>query len=146
MSAMAQRAARLARRGQRRAESLMADECTIRPVTGETTDPVTGVVTPIYGALVYGPNVLPSEGKCKVQNQRLRYPEEPNAGEHSFLTAVTEIHLPVADDASSVRAQHVIEITASLNAANVGRRLRVKSLDLKTYQTAVRLITEEVLA
>lgn len=123
----------------------MLDRCEIRPVIGETTDPVTGEVTPIYGAPVYGPGVLPNEGRCKIQQQRLRYPETPSGGEHKFTLGVTEIHLPDASDAGAVATDHVIEITAATKAWNVGRRFRVQSPDPKTLQTAIRLIVEEVL-
>ncbi|MFW6092226.1 MAG: DUF6093 family protein [Actinomycetota bacterium] len=129
----------LVARGRRRAEALMADECTIRPVTGQDTDPDSGEVTFTYGDPVYS-------GKCKIQNQRLRYPETPAGGQHEWTTAVTEIHLPVTSDAGDVEAGHVVEIDSSDNSSNEGRRLRVESTDVKTHQTAIRLVCEEVLA
>lgn len=135
---MSAKVERLVLRGRRKAESLMVDACTIRPVTGETTDPETGVVTETYGDPVY-------TGSCKIQNQRLRYPETPSGGEHQFTTAVTEIHLPVTSDAADVTVDHVVEITASFNPSNVGREFRVQTPDKKTFQTAIRLIVEEVL-
>lgn len=127
-------AERLVLRGRRRAEALMRDTCTIRPVTGHTTNP-DGTVTPTYGAAVYS-------GKCKIQQQRLRYPETPSGGEHQFTVGVTEIHLPVTADAA---VNHVVEIDTSFNASNVGRKFRVQTPDTKTFQTAIRLIVEEVL-
>lgn len=129
---------RLVVRGRRKAESLMVDTCTIRPVTGETTDPNTGEVTTTYGDPVY-------TGKCKLQQQRLRYPETPSGGEHQWTLGVTEIHLPVTADAGNVTVGHVATIDSSFNPSNVGRTFRVQTPDKKTFQTAVRLITEEVL-
>lgn len=131
-------AERLTLRGRRQAESLMVDEITFRPVTGETTDQVTGEITPTYGPPVYA-------GKCKIQQQRLRYPETPSGGEHKWTLGVTEIHLPVTADAGDVTTDHVGEIDASFNPSNVGRRFRVQTPDKKTFQTAIRLIVEEVL-
>lgn len=143
---VAARARRLAKRGGKRwAEPLMLDRCRIRPVIGQITDPNTGEVTPEYGAAVYGPGVLPSEGRCKIQQQRLRYPETPSGGEHQSTVGVTEIHLPDASDAGAVATDHVVEITDATKAWNVGRLFRVQSPDPKTLQTAIRLICEEVL-
>lgn len=116
----------------------MADTITFRPVTDQTTDPTTGEVTPTYGDPVYS-------GKCKIQQQRLRYPETPAAGEHQWTLGVTEIHLPVTADAANVALDHVGEIDSSFNTSNVGRQFRVQTPDTKTYQTAIRLICEEVL-
>lgn len=122
--------------GRRHAEALMLDTCTIRPVTGNTTNPSTGVVTPAYGAAVY-------TGKCKIQNQR-SFPSNPDAGEHQWTVAPTFIHLPVAGT-GTVDTGHILEITASaMDSANVGRKFRVKSGDRKSLQTALRLIVEEV--
>lgn len=132
-------AQRLVGRGRRKAESLMVDEITFRPVTGEATDPGTGVVTTTYGDPTYS-------GKCKIQQQRLRYPETPTGGEHKWTLGVTEIHLPVTDAAGNVTTDQVGTIDASFNPSNVGRRFRVQTSDVKTLQTAIRLICEEVLA
>ncbi|MBB3666401.1 MULTISPECIES: DUF6093 family protein [Prauserella salsuginis group] len=130
------RALRLARRGQRKAESLMADQCTIRPNTGETTDPDTGKLVPTYGPSVY-------EGRCKIQNQRLRYPSEPVAGEHQWTVAPTEVHIPVRGTADVATGQ-VVTITSSHDDDNVDREFRIRVGDRKTYGTAIRLIVEEI--
>lgn len=121
-------------RGRRVAESLMLDACTIKPVTGQTTNLSTGAVTPTYGAAVY-------TGKCKIQNQRAA-PSTPDAGEHVWTITPTFIHLPVA--ANAVDTGQVVEITASVDPLNVGRRFRVKTGDRKTLQTAIRIIVDEV--
>ena len=129
------RAQRLVRRGRRQAERLMLDRCRIRPVIGDTTDPVTGVVTPVYGDPVY-------EGRCKIQSQR-PWPSNPDAGEREWALVPTELHLPVAGTAD-VTTGHYVQITSSVDAGNVGREFRIRTGDRKTLQTAVRYLVEEV--
>ena len=121
-------------RGRRMAESLMFDACTIRKVTGHTTAP-DGVVSPTYGSALYA-------GKCKIQNQRAA-PSTPDAGEHQWTVTPTFIHLPVAGT-DAIDTGQVLEITASVDPQNVGRKFRVKSGDRKSLQTAIRLIVDEV--
>lgn len=133
------RAERLVVRGRKAAERLMVDTCRIRPVTGHTTNPADpGEVVATYGAAVY-------EGKCKIQNQRIRYPSNPEAGEHSFTVGQTELHVPVAGSGAIATGQ-VAEILTALDDANVGRVFRVRIGDRKTYQSAIRLLVEEVVA
>lgn len=129
------RALRLARTGQRQAESLMVDTCRIRAATGETTDPVTGVVTPTYGDPVY-------EGRCKIQNQR-SFPSNPDAGEHQFTLSPNELHLPVAGSGAVATGQEVVILT-SVDPVNVGRIFRIRSGDRKSLQTALRCQVEEI--
>lgn len=128
-------AGRLARRGRRQAEANMSDTCTIRPVTGHTTDPNTGVVSDQYGAAVYS-------GKCKIQNQK-PFPSTPDAGERLWTVSPLYLHLPVVGS-ENVATGHVVEITGSFDPANVGRLFRVRSGDRKTYATAFRPLVEEV--
>lgn len=127
--------ASLVARGRAKAESLMVDTCTIRPVLSVETNP-DGSTTTTYGDPVYA-------GKCKIQQQRLRYPETPSAGEKKWTLGVTEIHLPVTTAAGNVATDHVAEIDTSFNPTNVGRMFRVQMPDTKTFQTAIRLICEE---
>lgn len=131
---------RLVRAGRRQAEALMVDRCRIRPVTGNTTDPGTGAVTPVYGDPVYG--AAAGGARCKIQNQR-SYPSTPDAGEHKWTIGPTEIHLPIAGT-EAVDTGHLVEILSSADPANVGRRFRVRAGDRKSLQTAIRLIVEEV--
>ncbi len=128
-------AARLVRRGQRQAEALMIDACTIRPITGHTTDPNTAVVTPTLGAPVYS-------GRCKIQTQK-PFPSTPDAGEHLWTVGPLYLHLPIIGS-EQVKTGHEVLITASLDPANVGRIFRIKSGDRKTYATAFRPLVEEV--
>ncbi|SFO59754.1 DUF6093 family protein [Amycolatopsis rubida] len=127
---------RLVRAGRRQAEALMLDTCRIRAVTGDTTDPDTGQVTPAYGDPVY-------TGKCKIQNQKAAYPGNPDAGEHQWTVTPVELHLPVTGT-GSVGSGLVAEITASVDPANVGRTFRIRSGDRKTLQTALRCQVEEI--
>lgn len=130
-------AARLVRRGRRQAEAIMSDTCTIRPITGHTTDPDTAVVTPILGAAVY-------TGKCKLQSQR-PFPSTPDAGEHLYTVGPLYLHLPIVGSEQVATGQEVV-ITASVDPANIGRIFRVKSGDRKSYGTAFRPLVEEVSA
>lgn len=123
-------------RAQRMAESLMLDTCRIRAVTGNTTNTTTGVAAPIYGAAVY-------EGKCKVQQMRGALPSTPDAGEHRWTVAPLELHLPVVGTAA-VKTDHLVEVLASVDAANVGRKFRIRTGDRKSFQSAVRFAVEEV--
>lgn len=130
------RALRLVHSGRRQAEALMLDTCTIRPITGQTTDPDTGVVTPTLGAAVY-------TGKCKIQTQK-PFPSTPDAGEHLWTVGPLYLHLPVVGSEQVATGQEAV-ITASVgDQANVGRVFRIKSGDRKTYATAFRPLVEEV--
>ncbi|MBX6360101.1 MAG: hypothetical protein IRZ03_08480 [Acidobacterium ailaaui] len=125
-------------RGRRAAEALMVDQCTIRAESDEvTTDPVTGVVTPVPGKVVY-------TGRCKLQLTRGAFPSTPEGGEHRWSMAPLEVHIPVSGT-SAVNANCVIEVTASSDPANVGRRFRVRAGDRKTFGTSIRLIVDEVI-
>ncbi len=126
----------LVRQGRRQAEALMLDTCRIRHVTGNTTDPVTGVVTPTYGPVLY-------QGKCKLQSQQ-PFPSNPDAGERQWTTSSLYLHLPVAVLAAAVVPGLFVEILTSVDAVNVGRGFRVRSNDRKTLQTAIRVLVEEV--
>ncbi|WP_409186720.1 DUF6093 family protein [Amycolatopsis sp. VS8301801F10] len=130
------RVQRLVAAGRRAAEALMLDTCRIRPVTGDTTDPDTGQVTPTYGDPVY-------IGKCKIQAQKAALPSNPDAGEHRWAVVPVELHLPVAGTAAVVTGL-VAEITASGDPANVGRLFRIRSGDRKSLQTAIRCQVEEI--
>lgn len=118
---------------QAQAESLMRDTCIIREVTGNTTGP-DGVVTPTYST-VY-------EGKCRIQSRR-PYPSEPDAGEHQWTEVPVEIHLPVSGS-DGVGTGQLVEIQTSVDPLNVGRKFRVRSGDRKAFQSALRLLVEEI--
>jgi hypothetical protein len=124
-------------RAQRFAESLMVDTCTIRPVTGNVTNP-DGTVTPSYGAPVYS-------GKCKIQRfGRNSKPSHSSTGEHSWTTAPQELNLPITS--SGIRPNMHVVIDSSIDPRNVGRVYRVRVDDRKTAQSALRVQVEEVVA
>lgn len=113
----------------------MVDACEIKPIIGETTN-ANGTVDPTYGQVVYA-------GKCRIQNQRLRYPSNPDAGEHTWTLGPAEVHIPTSGT-TGVAPGQLLTITASFNSDNVGRQFRVRIGDRKTFQSAIRLIVEEV--
>ena len=112
----------------------MLDTCTVRTVTGKTTNPTTGAVTYTYSAPLY-------TGRCKVQTYE---PQEsnPEAGGATFTVQRYSVHVPVAAFIPAVG--QVIEITsAELDANLVGATFRVVALLHKTAATAYRLGVEE---
>src|SRR5690554_2298463 len=136
--------ARLVRRGRRAAERLMVDACEIRePSAYGPVDPETGQREVIPGELLYGPDVEPLHGRCKIQNQRLRYPSEPDSAQHVWTVGPSEIHIPVSAP-DKIRDDCVVTIVDSFDPRNVGRRMRVRIGDRKSLQTAIRLLVEEV--
>lgn len=124
-------------RGRLAAQALMVDACTIQHRTGQTTDPLSGVVTPTY-ALKYS-------GKAKVQtagagSMGRRY----NVGEVAEVMVRLELHLPIVGSESVARGD-LITITVCLHdAALVGRVMRVHDLSHKSFATARRFLLEEV--
>jgi hypothetical protein len=123
-------------KGQGRAEAGMADSCTIRRVTGETTDPFSGVITPTYST-VY-------TGKCRVQQpQAVDRPHD--VGEDFVLIARLEVQLPMSTSVG-IDVGDRITITAAVNDADlVGRVFIVHDLPHKSEPTARRLqVTERL--
>jgi Family of unknown function (DUF6093) len=120
--------------GRRQAEALMVDSCTIKRVTGTSTDDTTGVVTPTYTTIY--------TGKCKLQ--------APGAGgrrtvaEASVVDAPLQLHLPIVGS-EDVRVDDVATINASLlDAGNLGRTFHVSGLAQGSLKTARRLPVTEV--
>lgn len=121
-------------KGRKAAEALMVDTCRVERVTGRTTDPDTGEVVTTVEVVYDGP------GKLQTQNP---YPSEPNAGERVWTLAQTEVHLPM-DTSGDVGTDDVVTVSSALDTASVGRTFRVRSAIRKTFQTANRLLVEEV--
>jgi hypothetical protein len=122
----------LVARAQRAAQALMLDTCVIT----RAGEPVT------VGGTVTVPTVTVYEGKCKLQTHRPTA-SNPDAVDHSWSLLPLELHLPVAGT-GDVRANDLVEITDSADPANVGRRLRIRGGDRKTFQSAFRPMVEEV--
>ena len=113
----------------------MADECTVRRVTGDTTHPDTGVVTPTYAVILTGQ-------KCKVQT-RGNWGESRDVGEAALVVLSIEVHFPIT--VTGVQVRDEITIDASVHDPDlVGRVLRVKDLHHKSYTTARRFMCQEV--
>lgn len=122
--------------GQRAAERLMIDSCTISAHGAVVTDPGTGVVTQSETVMY--------SGKCKVQSVSTVIQEAAVAGEHKFSTQNSVLHLPVT--ASYPPLDATVTITAStLSPSLVGRKYRVVGSQPKTFETAQRVQIEEVI-
>jgi hypothetical protein len=130
------RAERLVKRGRRRAEALMVDECEIRkPSTWGPIDPETGVREEIPGALVYA-------GKCKVQTYE-PFESGPDAGQHRWTIQRYFLHIPTG--VTGVDVGHVATITAApMSDDLLGRKYRISGLHNKTFTTARRLLVDEI--
>lgn len=129
-------------RARARAELLMTDECVIRRSTGTiSVDPDTGVATPEY-TLVY-------EGKCKVQTAGgiasqvvSASGDATNVGGNVPVWSLY-LHLPMS--AVDCRPGDLAQITASVDPALAGRRLRLVNLQSeKTHATARRWNVSEM--
>jgi len=127
------RAERVVLRGRRRAEALMIDACTIRRVTGTTTDPDGNVMTTF--ADIYA-------GKCRIQTND-PYEQRPEAGEHSFTVLRDILQVPMS--VTGVNPDDVVQVTASqLDPDLVGRTWSVAGPSRKTHQTMRRYFITEV--
>lgn len=127
------------RRGQRAAERLMVDQCLIRRRTGETTGPG-GVITPEYEVL-YGPDLEPYRGKCRLQ-QPTGTAQEQESGEANVLLIRFELQLPVS--AVGLQADDEVLMTASVHDSDLpGREFLIRSVAHKTHAVMRRLQLEE---
>lgn len=122
------------------AESMMVDTCTVETITGVTTDQLTGADTPTY-ATVYGPEIAPYFGKCRVQDLD---PQEanPEAGGATYTIQRYQVAVPVGSFAPAVH-QVVTMVTAALDPNLVGVKFSVVALLHKTAATAYRLSVKE---
>lgn len=119
-------------RAQAAALAGMADACTIRRVTGKTTDPDSGVVTLTY-ATVY-------TGQCRMQ-QSIAQAAQHDAGEDYTLLVRFELQLPVS--VTGLRVSDEVTITASQDLDLVDRVFLVRDLFHKTDASARRVgVTE----
>lgn len=116
-------------RGRAAAEGGMVDACVIRRVTGDTSDPDTGVETPTY-ATVY-------TGKCRVQ-QHQATADQQDIGEDHLLLLRIEVQLPMS--ATGLEVGDEVTMTASVHDADlVDRVFVVHDLAHKTEATARRV-------
>ena len=116
----------------------MVDTCLVERMTGDTTDPDTGVVTPAWSTVYTGP--------CRVQ-ERGGYPRDvTTAPDQPQLALPRELQLPV-DTSTAVQAGDRCTITASVNDAGlVGTKMWLRGRPAKTEATARRFTLEEIAA
>jgi hypothetical protein len=119
-------------RGQAAALASMTDTCTIRRVTGESTDAASGVITPTYSTLY--------TGACRVQ-QRTVTTTPQDAGEARAQMLQLEVQLPLS--VTGLRTEDQITVTASGDADLVNRVFLIRGLAHKTEATARRVMCEE---
>lgn len=119
-------------RGRQRAAESFIDACVIEHRTGETTDDLTGVVTPTFAAPTY-------TGACRIQIGQSGGGGRAESGEASVVIFGVSIQLPVVGTGNVERGDRVT-ITASVNDADlVGRVFYVENLFSKSESTARRL-------
>lgn len=113
----------------------MVDACVITRVTGETTDPDTGEVTPTV-VTVYS-------GKCRMQ-QQVAEARPADVGQAYVLQQPFELQLPMVGS-EGIQAGDKVQLTVSLDADLTGaRRWWVRGLAHKTHATSRRVGLEEV--
>lgn len=119
-------------RGRAAAVRGMTDTCTIRRRTGETTDPVTAVVTPTWADVYAGPCRLQDSGGTRGGSR------EETPGEDHQLLVELELQIPIG--AAVLDAEDEVTLTASAHdPARVGDVLLVRDLAGKTDATALRV-------
>lgn len=108
----------------------MVDACTVRRITGTSTDQTTGVRTPTYLTLYTGP--------CRIQ-QSLAQAAQHDTGEDYVLLLRLEVQLPTVGT-EGVKVNDEITVTAAVNDADlVGRVFLVRDLFHKSEATARRV-------
>ncbi len=118
-------------RGRRAAEAGMTDTCTIRRVTGQTTDEVTGAVTPTY----LSPD--PYTGRCRVQQAQAQA-EQHTAGQDYQLLLHLEVQLPIS--VTGLQVGDEVTVTAAVHDPDlVGRVFLIRDLMHKSAATARRV-------
>ena len=121
-------------RGRAAAEKGMTDTCTIRRITGSTTDPNSGVISPSYATLFIG--------SCRVQQAQAQA-QQTDAGEAYLLLLRLEVQLPMS--LAGLRVSDEITIDTSAHDPDlVDRVFLVRDLAHGTHKTARRVqVTEK---
>lgn len=124
-------------RGRVAAENLMTDSAVIRRVTGSTTDPSSGVITPTYSTIY--------TGKARVQQPKAQG-AQANVGEASLILLRLEVQLPMS--VVGLQEGDQVTITASANDPDlVNRVFTIRDLGHKSHATARRVqVTEKTSA
>lgn len=111
----------------------MVDTCTIRRVTGETTN-ADGVITPTYTVLY--------SGVCRIQQQQ-PYAERKDVGEAYLLALRLEVQLPMTVTGLEPDDETTID-TSLMDADLPGRVFVVRDLAHKTDATSRRVQCQEI--
>lgn len=119
-------------RAQAAAEAGMADTCTIRRLTGETTQRGSGDVTPTYADLY--------AGKCRVQQHQARA-DRQTPGQDQVLMLRLELQLPMS--VTGLQVADEVTITVSQDPDLIGRVFLVHDLAHKTDASARRMACVE---
>lgn len=123
-------------RGQRAAEALMLDACTVKYATGTSFNSSTGLDETTYTTRF--------TSACKVQARELQS-NERDAGGAERTTVRLSVHLPIS--AGAVETDDILTITAAPHDSQlVGRVFRILAPGGKSFATARRLEVEEVVA
>jgi hypothetical protein len=122
-------------RGRAAAQTLMVDACQVRRKRGQSTSPLTGVVTPDY-EYVY-------TGQCKVQSSR-PLGTRMDSAQASIVLMRREVHLPVVASAGVRRGDEVVITSCVHDPDCVGRVLVVHDLHDKSWATSRQLGVTEV--
>lgn len=135
LDGLAERAQARIARGQRAAEALMTDTCTLRRPTGETElDEETGQVVPTYDTIY--------EGRCKVQMSGSTFSSSAQEIGGTVVTVTSRyVHLPLS--APEAKVNDEVLMNTSLGPQLPGKVFRVVSPFAKTYPTARRLEVQE---
>lgn len=115
-------------RGQLAAAAGMTDTCTIRRVTGQTTDDFSGEVVDVFTGLY--------AGKCRVQQHQAQAGRR-DVGESDLLLLELEVQLPLS--VVGLQVSDEIAVTGSGDPDLVGRVFLIRDLAHKTEATARRV-------
>jgi hypothetical protein len=120
-------------RGRAAALALMVDTCVIKRVTGETTDPFSGTITPTAVTLY--------AGMCRVQHREAQGREE-TPGQAFLVMLLLELQLPMT--VTGLQVDDQVTITASAHDPDLaGRTFYIRDLMHKTHATARRVSIQE---
>ncbi len=112
------------------AEARMTSTCTIRARSDEyTTDPGTGEVVEVPGAVAYS-------GMCRVRPATLQAQSRRLGGGESF---VSDVMLSVPVSATAVRKGMTVTVDSSVDASLVGLRLEIQDVGRGDSLTARRM-------
>jgi hypothetical protein len=118
-------------RGRARHALLMLDACTVTRPGVSTYNPVTQKNEQSFTTVYTGP--------CRIKIWR---GIDVEAAEQEVNVQRYYLDLPLSDTAPDVRRRDTVTITASLNAALVGRVLILTNAEAETTDTALRITCE----